>query len=141
MTDYAGVSDMVARFGTREMIQLTDRSSPPADQIDATVAQPALDSARSLIDGYVGAKYALPLLSAPPLLTDLCCDIARYRLFADQAPEIVKDRHAQAIRTLEGISRGTVKIDAAGVEPPPRSDVIETSGDPRRFSRHKLARF
>jgi phage gp36-like protein len=138
---YAVVADLVTRFGERELIQLTDRSNPPADQVDATVAQPALDAAASLIDGYVGAKYALPLLSPPRLLTDLACDIARYRLYADQAPEIVKDRHAQAIRTLEGISRGSVKIDAAGVEPPPRSDVIETSGNERKLDRHELRRF
>jgi phage gp36-like protein len=138
--DYALVADLVARFGQTEIIQLTDRSTPPADAIDDTVAQPALDAASAMVDGYVSAKYALPLANFPLLLTEVTCDIARYRLYADQAPEQVKDRYKDAIRTLEAISAGRIKIDAAGVEPPSRSDVIETTGPRRRFTRESLER-
>jgi phage gp36-like protein len=139
--DYAVISDLVSRFGETEIVQLTDRSNPPADAIDDTVAQPALDAASAMVDGYVSAKYALPLTSFPLLLTEVTCDIARYRLYADEAPEQVKDRYRDAIKTLEGISSGRIKIDAAGVEPPSRSDVIETSGPGRLFSRRELGVF
>ncbi|MGI8839760.1 MAG: gp436 family protein [Caulobacteraceae bacterium] len=135
---YAVLADLVTRFGEREMIQLTDRSQPPADQIDAAVAQSALDAASSIVDGYVGAKYALPLPSVPAILVDVACDIARYRLYADQAPERVAVLHKEARTTLRDISRGAIKIDVAAVEPPSRSDNIETSGNPRLFSRCSL---
>jgi phage gp36-like protein len=138
---YAVLTDLIARFGERELIQLTDRATPPADQIDATVAQPALDAAASMIDGYVGAKYALPLPATPPLLTDVACDLARYRLYSDQAPEAVRDRYKDAILTLRGISEGRIKIDVAAVEPDPRQDVIETSGPERMFSRCRTRGF
>lgn len=139
---YAVIDDLIARFGQRELIQLTDRSNPPADEVDPTVAQPALDSAQSFVDGYVGAKYALPLTEWPVLLTDVMCDVARYRLYADQATELVSQRYKEAVETLKGISAGRVKIDApTGIEPPSRAPVIETRGDPRRFTRETLRRF
>jgi len=136
---YAVLADLIERFSQRELIQLTDRSEPPADAIDAAVAQSALDAAGSIVDGYVGAKYALPLASFPPLLTDVACDIARYRLYADQAPELVETRYKEALTTLRDISRGAIKIDVAAIEPPSRSDVIETSGNPRLFTRASLS--
>ena len=136
---YAVLADLVERFSQRELIQLTDRSDPPADAIDPTVAQSALDAAGSVVDGYVGAKYALPLITFPVLLTDVACDIARYRLYADQAPEIVSDRYKEALRTLRDISAGNIKIDVAGAEPPSRAPVIVTSGPVRTFSRDTLS--
>ncbi len=138
---YATVADLLTRFSHRELIQLTDRSDPPADAVNDGVAQSALDAAASIVDGYVGAKYALPLQTVPQLLTEATCDIARFRLYADQAPEIVRQRYVDAIKLLEGVSQGRVKIDAAGVEPPSRSDVIETSGPRRMFDRCSMARF
>lgn len=138
---YAAVSDLVERFGEQELTQLTDRSTPPASEIAQDVAQAALDSASGLIDGYVARKYQLPLLTPPPLLTDLCCDIARYRLYADQAPEKVVKDYDGAIKTLTGIANGLVKIDAAGVEPAPRPAVVISTGNERRTDRQSLRDF
>jgi phage gp36-like protein len=137
---YATVCDLISRFGERELIQLTDRQEPPVDQVDETVAQPALDTASSIIDGYVGAKYALPLNAYPALLTDIACDIARFRLFSDQAPEAVIKRNDQAVSMLRAISKGEIKIDVGSIEPPPRPDVIEVSGPRRRFTSETLRR-
>lgn len=135
---YATVDDLISRFGERELIQLTDRSTPPADQVDTTVAQPALDAAVAIVDGYVGAKYALPLTSTPALLVDITCDLARYRLFAAQAPDLVTKRYESAMTMLRGISSGSVKIDVDSIEPESRAPVIITSGNERRFTRSSL---
>jgi phage gp36-like protein len=138
---YATVADLISRFSQRELIQLTDRSEPPADAVDEAIAQTGLDAAAAVIDGYVGAKYALPLATVPAILTDVACDIARYRLYADQAPELVAARHKEAIEILRRSSGGQIKIDAAGVEPPSRSDVLETSGPARMFTRDSTMGF
>ena len=138
---YAQISDLVLRFGQTQLIQLTDRSTPPADAVDDTVAQQALDDTTPMIDGYVGARYALPLPTTPPLLTDVACDLARYRLFVDQVPDQVKARHDQAVETLRRISKGEIKIDAAGVEPAPRPDMVLTQSDDRRFDRRSMRAF
>jgi phage gp36-like protein len=141
---YAQVADMVARFGQREMIQLTDQSNPPADQVDATVAQAALDGASSIMDGSIAVKYALPL-PAPtsPILVEVCCDIARHRLYRDQIPDAVAAREKSARDTLLRIAQGLVKIDAPGtaVEPLPRPDVVIFESDPRRTRACELDRF
>lgn len=138
---YATIEDLVQRFGETQLIQLTDRSTPPADAIGTAVAQQALDDAANLIDGYVAAKYALPLATVPPLLNQLACDLARFNLYTDQAPDQVATRNTAAIATLRRISEGAVKIDAAGVEPESRSDMVETAGPERTFSRCSLRSF
>jgi phage gp36-like protein len=137
---YATTDDLIARFGLRELVQLTDRATPATDQPDLAVAQTALDAAEAMIDGYVGAKYALPLLTTPLLLTDVACDLARYRLFADQATDLVIQRNKEAVETLRRISAGAIKIDAAGVEPDSRGENVVTSGPDRMFTRDSLRR-
>lgn len=139
---YAQVSDLVTRFGQRELIQLTDRSNPPADQVDPAVAQPALDEASAIMDGFIAVKYALPLSTISPILLGICCDLARFRLYADQAPEQVAKRNESAMGMLRNIAQGLLKIDAAGVEPPPRPEsAVVFQADPRQTLRGELRRF
>jgi phage gp36-like protein len=141
---YAQIADMVARFGQREMIQLTDQSTPPADQVDPTVAQPALDAASAIMDGYISVKYALPLVApTSPMLVEMCCDIARYRLYRDQVTETVANREKRAMTWLREVAQGLVKIDSPGtaVEPAPRPDVVIFESDPRRTRAGELRRF
>ncbi|HUO23124.1 MAG TPA: phage protein Gp36 family protein [Caulobacteraceae bacterium] len=135
---YAAVTDLITRYSERELIQLTDQSTPPTDAIDMDVAQAALDGGAMVIDGYVGVKYALPLATTPALLVELNCEIARYRLYADQATEQVATRYKDAIATLTKIANGTVKIDVAGVEPAPRPATVEASSNRRLFDRRSL---
>lgn len=105
---YATLADLVARFGEAEIVQRTDRAY--ASVIDAAVAQRALDDAKAEIDGYLAARYKLPLPTVPALLGRLACDIARYRLWEDLASEEVRKRYEDARRLLENLSRGTVSL-------------------------------
>lgn len=132
---YATVQDLIDRFGETEIVQITDRSDPPAYAIDQTVASSALDTASAEMDGYIAAKYQLPLVTISPVLTDLACDIARFRLYAVRATEEVQKRYDAAISRLREISKGTFKLDAAGVEPESRPSVVLTSGPERVFRR------
>jgi hypothetical protein len=58
---YATLNDLVARYGERELIQLTDLVNMPPSAIDADRVQIALDDASAVVDSYVGQVYALPL--------------------------------------------------------------------------------
>ena len=99
--NYATVQDMIDRFGEAELIQLTDLDLLA---VQAPKAQRALDDAQALADGYVGRVYRLPLVGcakpapvpgdvgavqmvAPPQLTRIACDVARYYLHDAVAPE------------------------------------------------------
>jgi len=119
--NYASAQDMIDRFGERELIQLTDADlvAVQADAVDR-----ALADAQALADGYVGRIYRLPLpgcskpapteadpaavqLVAPPQLTRIVCDVARYYLHDNLAPEHeVYLRYKASERELQAIADG-----------------------------------
>lgn len=119
--NYATVQDMIDRYGEPEMIQLTD---PGIVSVQAPKAQRALDDAQAFADSFVGRVYRLPLAGctkrapvpgdlgavqqvAPPQLTRVVCDVARYYLYSDLAPEHeVYLRYKAAERELMQIAEG-----------------------------------
>lgn len=114
---YAAVQDLVDRFGERELVQLTD---PELLAVDAARVQLKLDDAHALADGYLARVYALPLAGCakpvgvgavdyvpPPQLTRIVCDVARYYLYDDLAPEAeVYRRFKAACAELQAIADG-----------------------------------
>lgn len=123
---YALTADLVARFGELEIVQLTDLTNYPASVIDEDRVGTAIDDACALIDGYVGQVYRLPLAGcakpptlpggsveyvAPPTLLRIACDLARYYLHDDLAPENeVYRRYKEALRELEAIAAGKAQL-------------------------------
>jgi len=121
---YATVADLVARFGATELAQLTDVTNIPPSTIDEERVGLKLDDAGVFIDGYVGQVYRLPLagcskpdgsggftLVPPPVLVRLACDLARYYLYDDLAPENeVYRRYKAALAELDGIAAGKTQL-------------------------------
>ena len=121
---YAAVADLVARFGAAELVQLTDVTNIPPSAMDDERIELKLADAGAFIDGYVGQVYRLPLagcskpdgvggftLVPPPVLVRLACDLARYYLYDDLAPEHeVYRRYKAALAELEAIASGTVQL-------------------------------
>lgn len=114
---YASLQQLVTRFGEQMLVQLTDRANPPLGAIDAVLVAQALANTDAVIDGYLGTRYRLPLDPVPVQVADLALVIAIYKLhvFAPD-PKIERD-YDQALRMLRDISGGTVRLDAAGIEP------------------------
>ncbi|NKF51366.1 DUF1320 domain-containing protein [Shewanella sp. WXL01] len=112
---YATTQDMVARFGEQELIDLTDRDGSQGS-IVSDVLDTALASASALIDGYLAGRYQLPMTNALPVLADLCCEIARYKLYDEEAHEAVQQRFKDAERFLVKVSKGEISlgVDTAG---------------------------
>lgn len=108
---YATLADLIARYGEVELIELTDRVN--AGEIDAGAVDAALLDATAYADAHIGARFAVPLATVPALLVDAVCAIARYRLWADDAPERVRDGYTDARRTLERIAAGRVSLGIA----------------------------
>ena len=123
---YATLADMVTRFGQAELVKLTDLMNVPPATIDTTRVQIAINDAQMEIDSAVGCIYRLPLAGcirppvspdteptavAPPQLTRLACDIARFFLYDDLSPENeVVRRYKQAKATLEDIAGGALQL-------------------------------
>lgn len=117
---YATQQNLIDRFGEDELIQLTDRAG--LDAIDATVISRALGDADATINGYLAARYTLPLSSpVPEILERLACDIARYALFEDQVTEIVEKRYKDAIALLRDVSAGRAELGLSDTDNKPVS--------------------
>ncbi len=134
---YASQQDLIDRFGTDELLQLTDRANVGA--VDATVVARALGDADAEIDGYLTSRYSVPLSSTPPMLTRLACDIARYQLYADRVTDQVTQRYKDAVRLLVSLANGTVQLGvASGQAAPAVTGSVAIKADPRTFNASSL---
>lgn len=98
---YATRDDMVKRYSLAEVSQL-ERYLTGSESVDAAIAD-----AGSIIDGWIGAKYAVPLEYPPDNIKIFVCDIARYLLWKSKASEEVRRRYDDAMSYLKGVSKGT----------------------------------
>lgn len=108
---YATQAEMIARFGQKEVVALTDRDFTGA--IDESVLTSALEMSGYEIDGYLGGRYTVPMPNPPQILIGFACDIARYRLCGTggvQVTDEIRDRYKDAIRFLEHVASGRVTL-------------------------------
>lgn len=137
--DYCTQQDLIDRFGSDELVQLTDKTNYPASTIDSVTVDRALSDASALIDSYLAKLYRLPLSTVPPFLTKAAADIARYFLYGKSAEDTVTKAYTDAVTWLTNISKGLVTLDAEGVAPAEAGDGQVQVHAPRRiFSRDSL---
>jgi phage gp36-like protein len=110
---YATQIHMETRFGLNELVLLTDASG--SGFADAAQIAAQLAAADEVIDGYVATRYALPLAPVPGVIVSMACDIARYKLHRDGAPDKVKDAYVEALARLKDIQAGKFILQSAGV--------------------------
>ena len=113
----------------------------PPTTVDDVVVGRALDDADALVNGYLGKKYDLPLSTVPPVLTKVCCDIARYYLYgkkADKDSQVSRDFET-AMSWLKDVARGLVSIGDEGVTPTETGGgAIRANPSSRVFTRDSL---
>jgi phage gp36-like protein len=114
---YTSLAELIDRYGNSHLISLTDRADMATGVIDTGVIDQALASADALINGYLTGRYKLPLSETPPLIADLAQAIAFQKLHLFDLPPQVKEDKADALKTLENIARGIVRLPIDGVEP------------------------
>jgi phage gp36-like protein len=104
ISSYASIADYVDRFGVEETVRLTDERR--AGVIDKVRLLRALKDAAALADAYLAARYAIPVVPIPPLLSQLVCDLARRRLHSVAATEEVVKAFELALKMLSDIGKG-----------------------------------
>lgn len=140
MPVFADLAAMQARFEERDLLQLTDHDG--SGTIDAARIDAVLGSADTLITSYVAARHAdTAALAGHRLLADIACDYAFWLLWRSNPPEWVSERRKAAIRQLEQIAAGTIKLDQGEETAAPRPGQILTSTDPQRFGRKNMDAF
>lgn len=111
---YATLQDLIDRFTEAEMIQLTDTTK--SGLVDMTPIDRALADADAEIDGALTGRYGLPLPSVPDLLVRIAADLARESLYVNRPTETVTERAKTARQLLQGIARGTTRLDVPAAE-------------------------
>ena len=115
---YATEADFVTAYGQELTVELTNLQNPEAETIDGTVLDRALSKASAIIDGYVGARYSLPLPAIPPTLTALSLDIARYQMGHYGIESDPRKRYEDALKMLRDIANGTLSLGLPEGEAP-----------------------
>jgi phage gp36-like protein len=145
MPAYATPQDLIARFGPDEVEQLSDIGRPRTGEIVASTLEVALADASAEIDGYLAARYPLPLdpATAPALLKVFACDIARYRLMSTRADDRVTEGYKAALIYLRDVAMGKIALfpaNAAPAEPAGSAGVVMMSPGTKHWARDNTAR-
>ena len=110
---YATQQDLVDRFGSTELAQLTDTAA--GTTINATTVARALADADAEIDTRLAAYYALPLAVVPAVLVRVAADLARYYLWDARATDQVRNRYKDATSLLDKMGSGAVQLPGAAL--------------------------
>lgn len=139
---YTDLVQLTDRFGERALIGLTDRGDVFTGTIDTDVIDRAITDAAAVIDGYLKARYQLPLAAVPALVSDVAAKITYYNLHTNVVPDKTDRDYHDAIALLKEISRGLVQLDVAGVEPAAREgDGVRVTDRERPFTEDNLKGF
>jgi phage gp36-like protein len=132
---YATISDLIKRFGGREIGEVLDSFEVrdvilTAENIESDFPEAkdeldeALKDAQAMVESVVSQVYVTPLQlddeeleTAPDLLRSITCDIARYYLHDDKtitegATDPVLSRYQKALEQLDKIRSGELVISA-----------------------------
>lgn len=116
---YAGIDDMVERFGQTELIRLTTPDGQEMVAVNAGTIARALEEASALVDTYLRRRYLVPLGVAPREIVRATCAIARYDLSFGESREPgeqVRLAKKEAVDWLAQIAAGTVLLDLEEVQ-------------------------
>jgi phage gp36-like protein len=139
---YAVAQDVINRYPNRDLVQLTNED-PTATTVNTAPITQALADASAEIDGYIEARFTLPLTDPPAVLNRLATDIAMYRLQVLRPLHDLADarkRYDDAIAMLSKVAASelTLGLSADNQEPPIAGAVESVEGPRRVFSRRKL---
>ena len=108
---YITINDLNIRFGTDIMLGLTDRDGDGVADVEFVTA--TLSQVGGFINGYLASNgYDVAFgLATPEILKSIACDIAFYRLQYGETSPASDARYKEAVRLLERISEGKLKLD------------------------------
>ncbi len=121
---YATIQDVFARFPVNTLV-----GTGTNDITSLEVTSTYIRGAESVVNGFLGAKYVLPL-TADPLVNLITTDLAIFDMLAERtgrAPQAVETRYGRVMNYLEPLRVGKRVLD-----PQPQS--VTTSGDSFAFS-------
>lgn len=101
---YITRDELIDRFGQREIERLENNINDPQ------AVQTAITDAVAVVNGYLSAAEALPLPMIPASVKRVAAVMVRYYLYKDKPTEQVRTDYEDAIRWLEQVSSGKIKL-------------------------------
>lgn len=141
---YCNLNDLFKRFSESEINDLLDTNDDgvhDTQKLDMTIAD-----ADGLIDGFLGVRYRVPLspINSPKsygVVRLFSCDITRYLLWDDNAPQEIKDRYDAAIARLKDYAKGLMVLPDVEAAPQNPSGGVDFVANERIFSQETLRGF
>ena len=142
---YCTLNDIKDQIPEANIIQLTDDEG--LDEVNQERVDKAISVAGSVIDGYLRGRYSLPLENVPELIKTIAIDIAVYKLYERrlelEMPETMVNRYKNAVKTLEQIQKGIIKLGIESPDTGPGQGYYKTNktAEDRVFGKVKLESF
>jgi phage gp36-like protein len=136
---YCTLQDLLDRGWERELTQVTDKDR--VNELNLVAVEQAIADASADIDGYLQGRYELPLMIEAPCLTRIACDLVRLYLHDKKATEQIQKRYDAAIRYLEQIARGMIKLGNNFTASSVSMNAAEMTSDGNRFGRNHHANY
>ncbi len=140
---YCTQSDIIEQLDEDILVQLTDDAG--TGDVDESAVERAIADADAEIDAYCQGRYDIPLSPVPAMIRRISVDIAVYHLCSrrGEPPDVRKDRYKNAVRFLEKVMTGGIKL---GATEPTVTDGnqpvrVTTSKDDRAFTMDKMSGF
>ncbi len=122
---YATIDDVFSRY--KPIRTMVGVSSFEVASLD--VSSIFIFDAESLVDAYVGVKYAVPVNPVSGLITKITSDLAIFSMLADKhtnVPDVMEERYNRSIKLLEMIRDGSMTLGS--------SVGVAVGGDDEAFS-------
>lgn len=126
---YTTAQQLTDRFGLDELIQITNPTDPTATAVNAVKLDGAVADIDALIDAKLQARYTLPMLTVPLVLSNVACDLVRARLYDDRIPERLAERERAALKLLDQMASGQMALGLDAV-----AQATPTTDGPQFFS-------
>jgi phage gp36-like protein len=139
---YCAKGDILDLLEEQLLTQLTDDEG--AGVVNDARVDKAIDDACGEIDGYLGARYPLPLATTPAIVRKCAVDIAIYNLFSRTvgAPEERRARYKDAVAILVNVSKGIISLGIGDPDGTPKpSEAPRMTGSGSVFGRDGMKGF
>ena len=109
-TEYCTAADVEAVIGRDALLNAA--GDPATDTVDTDAVARAISATGSLIDGWLRARYSLPLPDVPEILRRAAVRLAHAEMVGENTTtsELVESRAAAAQKLVENIAAGRIRI-------------------------------
>lgn len=109
---YCSVEDIKVYIPESQLIEITDDSS--LGEVNTVLVEVIISDAGELVDGYLSARYTVPLSDVSKLVKSITVDIASYLLYSRrlslEMPDSLSARYKNALNILDKIRKGELSL-------------------------------